>query len=71
MNTSETYKILSIDGGGLRGIIPLAIMERLDRESPNWYAGINMFAGTSTGALIGLCLAKGMSPSNLLDIYID
>ncbi|CAN0627231.1 Patatin [Burkholderia multivorans] len=63
------YRILSIDGGGLRGLIPLAILERLDEERPDWRKNINMFAGTSTGGLIALGLAKGMSPSGLFDMY--
>jgi len=66
----EPYRILSIDGGGLKGIIPLAILERLDATAPNWRQKINMFAGTSTGGLIALGLAKGMTPSELLDIYM-
>lgn len=66
-----TYRILSIDGGGLRGIIPLAVMERLDAAVPDWRKDINMFAGTSTGGLIALCLAGGMSPRAILDVYIN
>lgn len=64
------YRILSIDGGGLKGIIPLAILENLDAAVPNWRARINMFAGTSTGGLIALGLARGKAPSELLDVYM-
>lgn len=64
------YRILCVDGGGLKGIIPLAILERLDVAAHDWRRKINMFAGTSTGALIALALAKGMTPSELLDIYM-
>jgi patatin-like phospholipase/acyl hydrolase len=72
MNTVvPRYRILSIDGGGLRGIIPLAIMERLDAAVPGWRTDINMFAGTSTGGLIALCLARGMSPSDILNVYVE
>jgi patatin-like phospholipase/acyl hydrolase len=66
----KPYRILSIDGGGLRGVIPLTILERLDVSCPRWREGINMFAGTSTGGLIALGLASGMSPSALLDVYM-
>lgn len=66
----SNYRILSIDGGGLRGIIPLAILENLDRAKPGWRAGINMYAGTSTGGLIALALAKGMSPRDIMDVYL-
>jgi hypothetical protein len=67
---TDPYRILSIDGGGIRGVIALAILERIDDAFPGWRSGINMFAGTSTGALIGLALAKGMSPRDIMDVYI-
>jgi hypothetical protein len=65
------YRILCIDGGGLKGITPLAILERLDLAAQDWRRKINMFAVTSIGGLIALALAKGMTPSELLDIYTD
>jgi len=71
MNAKATYKILAIDGGGLRGIIPHSIMERLDNASSGWRQDINMFAGTSTGGLISLCMAHCMSPSELLNVHAD
>jgi predicted acylesterase/phospholipase RssA len=56
-------KILSIDGGGIRGIIPgmilVALEEKLKRESKNPDAAIvdyfDFFAGTSTGGIL-ICL---------------
>jgi patatin-like phospholipase/acyl hydrolase len=65
----KPYRILSIDGGGLRGLIPLVVLERLDAAKPGWRDGIHMYAGTSTGGLIALGLAKGMQPRQLLDLY--
>ena len=69
-NKSASYRILSIDGGGIRGIIPLVILERLDTAMPGWRAGIAMYAGTSSGGLIALCLANGMRPRDILDLYM-
>lgn len=53
-------KILSIDGGGIRGIIPgmllVALEEKIKRESKNPDAAIvdyfDFFAGTSTGGIL-------------------
>nr|WP_121270686.1 patatin-like phospholipase family protein [Pedobacter schmidteae] len=53
-------KILSIDGGGIRGIIPgmilVALEDKLKRESKNPDAAIvdyfDFFAGTSTGGIL-------------------
>ncbi|WP_434632092.1 patatin-like phospholipase family protein [Chromobacterium sp. CV08] len=63
------YRILSIDGGGLRGIVALVVLDRLDRAAPGWRDGINMYAGTSTGALIAMGLARGLTPGQLLGRY--
>ncbi|RYG09764.1 MAG: patatin [Chitinophagaceae bacterium] len=62
-------KILSIDGGGIRGIIPgmflVALEEKLKKESRNPDAAIvdyfDFFAGTSTGGILTsllLCPSK-------------
>ncbi|AGG90523.1 patatin [Rhodanobacter denitrificans] len=67
----QPYRILSVDGGGLRGLIPLVILDRLDEAKPGWRDDINMFAGTSTGGLVALGLAKGMSPRQLMDVYVN
>ena len=46
--------ILSIDGGGIRGIIPIAILKRLnDLMKYQLQSSIDLYAGTSTGSLIG------------------
>ncbi len=62
MSTNHPYRtrILSIDGGGVRGVIPAVILkyleEKLQNLSNNPDARIahyfDLFAGTSTGALI-------------------
>jgi uncharacterized protein len=70
LSAAPPYRILSIDGGGLRGLIPLMIIQRLDDAKPNWRDSINMYAGTSTGGLIALGLAKGKTPRELMDVYV-
>jgi hypothetical protein len=62
--------MLSIDGGGIRGIIPLACLVRLESESGKPAREIfDMMAGTSTGAIIVAGLATGMSARGLLSLY--
>ncbi|MCB0477513.1 MAG: patatin-like phospholipase family protein [Crocinitomicaceae bacterium] len=49
--------ILSIDGGGIRGLIPIAILKRLnDLTKYKLQESVDLYAGTSTGALIGSAL---------------
>jgi patatin-like phospholipase/acyl hydrolase len=53
-----TFNILSIDGGGLRGLIPLRILQKAEEiTGKKIQDSFDMFAGTSTGGLIACCLA--------------
>lgn len=63
--------ILSIDGGGLRGVIPAQLMARIDIYLPGWRNEITLRCGTSTGGLLALGLAHGMSPKEMVDVYLN
>ena len=65
------YRILSIDGGGIRGIIPVILLERLGAAAgaPAWIDSADLIAGTSTGGLIALALAAGKSLAQIRDVY--
>jgi hypothetical protein len=65
----STYKILSLDGGGIRGIISAILLERLEEAIPGFLASIDLFAGTSTGGILALGLASGKSPTEIKDLY--
>ncbi len=63
-------KILSIDGGGIRGIIPLACLVELEKIHRKPCREIfDMVAGTSTGAMIAAGIALGISARGLLALY--
>lgn len=66
-----TYRILSIDGGGVRGILALRLLQRLAAESnrPNFMDQIDLFAGTSTGGIIALGMASGLTPEEGRRLY--
>src|SRR5437867_8441668 len=63
------YRILSFDGGGIRGLLTLAILKRLEAEIPNLIRGADLLAGTSTGGIIALGLAAGKSVDELISLY--
>lgn len=65
----EPYRILSLDGGGIRGILTARILERLAALRPRFLDTIDLFAGTSTGAIISLGLAAGLAPGQLVNLY--
>lgn len=69
---TETVRILSIDGGGIRGIIPAMVLQAILGKTKAQDA-FHLIAGTSTGGLIAAALAKP-NPIDLdaiLDIYVD
>lgn len=63
------YRILSLDGGGIRGYYTARLLERLEREQPGWISQFDLVAGTSTGAIIALALADGLTPAQIAEIY--
>lgn len=63
------YRILSLDGGGVRGIVSATILLRLVKEFPTLLDSVDLIAGTSTGGLLCLLLAGGYSPRQCVDMY--
>lgn len=63
-------RILSVDGGGIRGIIPLTCLVRYESVlgKPSREA-FDMVAGTSTGAIIAAGVALGISARGILSLY--
>ena len=56
--TNKKNILLSIDGGGVRGIIPVMILKEIEKLVGKPISeNIDYFAGTSAGALIGAALA--------------
>ncbi len=68
-----TKKILSIDGGGIRGLIPVLLLTeieaRLNQSSKSIHDVFDLYAGTSTGGIIALGLAKPLQLDKLLEMY--
>ena len=63
------YKVLSIDGGGIRGIIPVRVMERLENHRPGVVQEFDLFAGTSTGAVLAGGFAFGLEARFMRQMY--
>lgn len=74
----QRYRLLSIDGGGLLGLIPaeclIAIEKQLDELTGTPQPLCNRFdliGGTSTGAILAAGLALGKSATELRDFYLE
>ncbi len=73
---NKEFKILSIDGGGIRGLYPAKILADLEAELKSngvegWqmYQQFNMICGASTGGIIAIGLALGMPAADILKLY--
>jgi len=66
----EHLAVLSIDGGGARGLIPLAALIKFEEEYDVKCCEVfNVICGTSTGAIIGAMLASGMPAQEIREFY--
>ena len=66
----EIIRILSIDGGGIRGIIPARLLQRIEEATGNRARDLfHLIAGTSTGGIIGCGLLKGQSAAEMAELY--
>ena len=66
------FRILSIDGGGIRGIFPATVLAGLEDRYLNGSpvtAYFDLITGTSTGGVIALGLGAGLRASQLLELY--
>jgi len=64
-------KILSLDGGGIRGVTTAHFLEMIEADLKKPLSEcFDLFAGTSTGCIIsGLIGIKGMSAHDVADMY--
>lgn len=67
---NEYKRILSIDGGGIKGVFPAAFLADIEETLPEpIYKYFDLIVGTSTGGIIALGLALGMSAFEILEFY--
>ena len=65
-------KILSIDGGGSRGVIPATILDCIYRETGQSPVEIfDLIAGTSTGGILSIGYANGISTGEMVELFLE
>ena len=70
---NQQFRVLTVDGGGIRGIFPAAFLAGLEERYLGGASVANYFdliAGTSTGGIIALGLASGLRAAELRDVYV-
>jgi uncharacterized protein len=78
LNPNGPKKLLALDGGGIRGLITIEVLAKIEqilREKsgkPNLVLAdyFDYIAGTSTGAVIGTLLSLGRSVGEIKEIYL-
>lgn len=69
---TRPFKILSLDGGGARGIYSLGVLTELEAMvGAPLHQEFDLIYGTSTGAIIGALIAIGKSAQEISDLYLD
>lgn len=75
-------KLLAIDGGGIRGVLSLEVLARIEaifknrraekeRDAYRLADDFDYFAGTSTGGIVAAGLSTGMRVSEIMDFYVQ
>lgn len=77
MDEEKPLRVLTIDGGGMRGIYSAAFLHELSSlfakkrgcEALDVGKGFDLIVGTSTGAIVGCALAAGEPLSKVVKLY--
>lgn len=68
--STSPFKILAFDGGGIRGLFSASVVSHIEEYSQERLIDhFDLVVGTSTGAIIALGLAAGLSGSEILTFY--
>jgi len=84
MEKRKPFRVLTLDGGGMRGLYTAVLMQRLvqlfdvkyakqtteeERLLPDIGMGFDMICGTSTGSILACALAAGISINEIIKLY--
>lgn len=76
--SNQKFKILSIDGGGIRGIFPAMFLAQYEAKlkaegKANWqvYQNFDLICGTSTGGIMAIALSLGIPAKEIYELYYN
>ena len=74
----NTFNILTIDGGGIRGIFPAKFLTSIEdrlkevgNPKTHIFEHFDLISGTSTGGIIAIALALGIPAKGIYDLYVN
>src|SRR4051812_38731932 len=68
---AKRYRILSLDGGGIRGIMTAVWLKRLEQEMGDVQLRdrVDLIAGTSPGSILACAIAAGFPANDIIKLY--
>jgi len=76
--SNKKFKILSIDGGGIKGVFPAYLLMLIESElekrkdgKTKIYQYFDLLTGTSTGGIIALALSFGIPAKEIYELYLN
>lgn len=66
----KPFRILSLSGGGIRGIFQAVFLSKISKElsAPLW-SNFDLICGTSTGAIVGMAVAMDIDIERVVSLY--
>jgi len=69
---SRSFQILSLDGGGIKGVFSAAMLANFEEDlNINIADYFDLIVGTSTGGIIAIGLSIGYKPREILEFYVS
>ena len=70
--TTSRFQILSLDGGGIKGIFSAAVLAAIEEDlNIDVTDHFDLIAGTSTGGIIAIALGIGLRPREIVEFYMN
>lgn len=68
----ERFQILSIDGGGVKGLFVAAVLAHVEEDlKTDITRHFDLIVGTSTGGIIAIGLGLGIRPRDITQFYVS
>eukprot|EP01041_Mallomonas_annulata_P001454 gene1454-2797_t len=70
LDLRRPYRILCLDGGGIRGCLTIALLRRIIEHNPSFLNEVDFICGTSAGGILSLLIASGYTATQCQDIFV-
>jgi len=69
---AERFQILSLDGGGIKGIFSAGVLAAIEEDQKIKITDhFDLIAGTSTGGIVAIGLGLGLRPREIVEFYVN